>query len=101
MPYSTRIYRCEGADRVLHRNSKRLLALAAQKFISSISSDAFQYARTRTLAGPLPVAGAAGKNKDGTQTAGMSSSARAKVSLHRRFDCILWPKAGGVGGRRT
>ncbi|BGP17699.1 hypothetical protein JCM10213_005277 [Rhodosporidiobolus nylandii] len=31
---------------------KRLLSLAAQRFISSISADAFQYARARTAAGP-------------------------------------------------
>ncbi|KAG0654082.1 Transcription initiation factor TFIID subunit 10, partial [Rhodotorula mucilaginosa] len=31
---------------------KRLVGLAAQRFISSIASDAFQYARARTAAGP-------------------------------------------------
>ncbi|BGO92720.1 hypothetical protein NBRC10512_003900 [Rhodotorula toruloides] len=31
---------------------KRLLALSAQRFVSSISADAFQYARARTAAGP-------------------------------------------------
>ena len=31
---------------------KRLLALATEKFVSDIASDAFQYARIRTNAGP-------------------------------------------------
>lgn len=32
--------------------SKRLFALASQKFISDIANDAYQYARIRTTAGP-------------------------------------------------
>lgn len=32
--------------------SKRLLSLAAEKFVSDIATDAFQYARIRTNAGP-------------------------------------------------
>lgn len=48
-------------------NSKRMLALAAQRFVSSISTDAFQYARARTNAGP------GSRAKD-------SSAARQKVS---------------------
>ncbi|KPV74315.1 uncharacterized protein RHOBADRAFT_44802 [Rhodotorula graminis WP1] len=47
---------------------KRLLALAAQRFISSIASDAFQYARARTAAGPggrTTGAGAAGAGAAG------------------------------------
>lgn len=35
----------------LYGYRKRLLALAAQRFVSSISADAFQYARTRTASG--------------------------------------------------
>lgn len=31
-------------------SSKRLLALATQRFVSSIAADSFQYARTRTAA---------------------------------------------------
>ncbi|KAI5478950.1 transcription initiation factor TFIID subunit 10 [Pseudohyphozyma bogoriensis] len=46
---------------------KRLLALATQRFISSISSDAFQYARTRTAAGPGGRTGGGGA-KDRTRT---------------------------------
>lgn len=33
-------------------HSKRLLSLAAEKFVSDIATDAFQYARIRTNAGP-------------------------------------------------
>lgn len=38
---------------------KRLLSLAAQRFVASISADAFQYARTRTTA---PAGAAKGKD---------------------------------------
>lgn len=49
---------------------KRLLALATQRFISSISADAFQYARTRTAAGPGGRSNASGSSraKDRTRT---------------------------------
>ncbi|GAA5831989.1 hypothetical protein JCM5353_002837 [Sporobolomyces roseus] len=47
---------------------KRLLALAAQKFVSSISQDAFQYARARTAAAP------GGKNNQSTTQGGSSTA---------------------------
>ncbi|GAA5906220.1 hypothetical protein JCM6882_006079 [Rhodosporidiobolus microsporus] len=55
---------------------KRLLALSAQRFISSISSDAFQYARARTAAGP-----------GGRGAAGAAASAAAAAAA-----------GGGAGG---
>ncbi|GAA6064564.1 hypothetical protein JCM10212_006210 [Sporobolomyces blumeae] len=44
------------------------MALAAQRFISSISADAFQYARARTAAGP------GGRGNQATQGAAASAS---------------------------
>jgi transcription initiation factor TFIID subunit 10 len=59
---------------------KRLLSLAAEKFVSDIAADAFQYARIRTNAGPggrprgqvggagaAGAAGAAGSNAQGAR----------------------------------
>lgn len=51
--------------------SKRLLGLAAQKFISSISQDAFQYARART---------GGNSSKNASAAAGGQGSTTAKVS---------------------
>lgn len=62
-PYRTARYRADPLS--FHR--KRLLALAAQRFVSSISADAFQYARTRTASGT-------GRTKE-------SSTAKAKVCV--------------------
>ncbi|KAE8248641.1 hypothetical protein A4X13_0g5529 [Tilletia indica] len=61
---------------------KRFLSLAAEKFVSDIAADAFQYARIRTNAGPagkpkggaVPLGGAAGGVGGG---AGAGSSAAA------------------------
>lgn len=65
---------------------KRLVGLAAQRFISSIASDAFQYARARTAAGPgggrtttttaaAPTTSATAAPTAGTSAAGAASSA--------------------------
>lgn len=67
-------------------NRKRLVGLAAQRFISSIASDAFQYARARTAAGPgggrtttttaaAPTTSATAAPTAGTSAAGAASSA--------------------------
>ncbi|GAA5987560.1 hypothetical protein JCM10908_002008 [Rhodotorula pacifica] len=68
---------------------KRLLGLAAQRFISSIAADAFQYARARTAAGPggrvnAPAgaagAGAGAAGQAGTATAGAGAGASAAAA---------------------
>lgn len=52
---------CSAHKLILCTYSKRLLSLAAEKFVSDIATDAFQYARIRTNAGPgRQRAGAAG-----------------------------------------
>ncbi|KWU41537.1 transcription initiation factor IID, TAF10 subunit [Rhodotorula sp. JG-1b] len=64
---------------------KRLVGLAAQRFISSIASDAFQYARARTAAGPgggrttttAAAAAATAATTAGTSAAGAASSSSA------------------------
>ncbi|PWZ00745.1 hypothetical protein BCV70DRAFT_200006 [Testicularia cyperi] len=62
---------------------KRLLSLAAEKFVSDIAADAFQYARIRTNAGPggrprgAPAAGAGGAGGAGAG-AGPAGSAGAR-----------------------
>lgn len=47
---------------------KRLLALAAEKFVADIASDAFQYARIRTNAGPARGARPGQSARDRTRT---------------------------------
>ncbi|WFD28542.1 hypothetical protein MNAN1_003554 [Malassezia nana] len=51
-----------------HHPRKRLLALATEKFVADIASDAFQYARIRTNAGPGRSSrpGAAGRDRTRT-----------------------------------
>lgn len=64
-PSQLRLPKLPARTDALHRhNSKRLLALAAQRFVASISADAFQYARTRTAS--------QGRSKD-------SGTSKAKV----------------------
>ncbi|GAA6021623.1 hypothetical protein JCM10207_008088 [Rhodosporidiobolus poonsookiae] len=59
---------------------KRLLALAAQRFVSSISADAFQYARARTAAGP---GGRTGGATAGGAAAGAGKDQPAKKGRQR------------------
>ncbi|PKI85464.1 hypothetical protein MVES1_000214 [Malassezia vespertilionis] len=47
---------------------KRLLALATEKFVADIASDAFQYARIRTNAGPSRSRPGHGSGRDRTRT---------------------------------
>lgn len=58
---------------------KRLLSLAAEKFVSDIAADAFQYARIRTNAGPggrpRGQVSAAGAGAGGGGAAGVSAGA--------------------------
>ncbi|SPO23004.1 related to TAF10 - TFIID and SAGA subunit [Ustilago trichophora] len=62
---------------------KRLLSLAAEKFVSDIAADAFQYARIRTNAGP------GGRPRGQVSGAGASTGASAGLS---------GAAAGGAGG---
>ncbi|GAA5843983.1 hypothetical protein JCM11251_005932 [Rhodosporidiobolus azoricus] len=71
---------------------KRLLALSAQRFMSSISSDAFQYARARTAAGPggRGAAGAAANAAAAAAAAGgASGGAGAKEAKKGRQRTVL------------
>ncbi|GAA5829060.1 hypothetical protein JCM3770_003018 [Rhodotorula araucariae] len=63
---------------------KRLLALAAQRFVSSIASDAFQYARARTAAGPSGRATGAGDKQAGAQAGGQGAQGQAKAKGRQR-----------------
>ncbi|KAL8287701.1 hypothetical protein RQP46_003559 [Phenoliferia psychrophenolica] len=71
---------------------KRLLALAAQRFVSSISSDAFQYARTRTAAGP------GGRAKDAGGSARAKDRTRTVLTME---DLSAALKEYGVGAERA
>lgn len=53
--------RCAPVRILLLTCSKRLLALATEKFVADIASDAFQYARIRTNAGPSRARPGAGR----------------------------------------
>ncbi|BGP41443.1 hypothetical protein JCM10449v2_005424 [Rhodotorula kratochvilovae] len=65
---------------------KRLLALAAQRFVSSIASDAFQYARARTAAGPSGRAtgGGGGEKQGGGAAGGQGAQGQAKAKGRQR-----------------
>lgn len=56
--------------------SKRLLSLAAEKFVSDIAADAFQYARIRTTGAAKPK-GAAGGSSAATAAAAAAAAAAA------------------------
>lgn len=77
-------------QRFLPPNSKRLLALAAQRFVSSISADAFQYARTRT-------ASSTGRTKESTAA---KAKARTRTVLTME-DLSAALKEYGVGAERA
>lgn len=68
---------------------KRLLSLAAEKFVSDLAADAFSYARLRTNAGPAarPKGGAGG----GSASAAAAAAAAAAASS---------AAGGGAGGSK-
>ncbi|GAA5870857.1 hypothetical protein JCM8547_001725 [Rhodosporidiobolus lusitaniae] len=63
---------------------KRLLALAAQRFISSISADAFQYARARTAAGPGGRGAAGGQTSAAANAGGSGGAAKEQKKGRQR-----------------
>lgn len=65
---------------------KRLLSLAAEKFVSDIAADAFQYARIRTNAGPGGRPKAPAPSAPGASGAqGNAAAGSARVSSHDSF----------------
>ncbi|KAM0750638.1 hypothetical protein T439DRAFT_325695 [Meredithblackwellia eburnea MCA 4105] len=82
---------------------KRLLALAAQRFVSSIASDAYQYARTRTVAGGAAggaIAASGGKKDASTTSGGRGARDRTRTVL-TMDDLSAALKEYGVGAERA
>ena len=71
---------------------KRLLSLAAEKFVSDIASDAFQYARIRTNAGP------GGRPRGQVSAVGAGAGGAAGVSAGAAGGAVL---AGARDRSRT
>lgn len=83
---------------------KRLLSLAAEKFVSDIATDAFQYARIRTAGAPIgrpPNTGNVGRppnNQSGTTSSNANDRSRTVLTMD---DLSAALAEHGVGARRA